>query len=85
MAELAGWELRHRPGARGLPPRRAERLDEARAAVAAVLDADVDEIALTNSTSHGLGSATWSADWRPGDRAVDDDRSTRAAWGRLTR
>lgn len=70
MAELAGWELRTGRAHLDFQLEGVARLDEARAAVAAVLTADVDQVALTSSTSHGLGIATWAADWRAGDRAV---------------
>ena len=46
------------------------RIDEARAAVAAVLGADIDEIALTHATSDGMNIGTWAVDWQPGDVAV---------------
>jgi len=47
-----------------------ERMDEARAAVAAIARAAPAEIALTHSTTDALNVASWSVDWRPGDRAV---------------
>ena len=47
-----------------------ERMDEARASVAAVARADPAAIALTHSTTDAMNIATWSVDWRPGDRAV---------------
>jgi len=46
------------------------RMDEARAAVAAVLGAAVDRVALTGSTTEGLAAAILAIDWRPGDRVV---------------
>jgi L-cysteine/cystine lyase len=46
------------------------RFDEARAAIAAVVTADVDAIALTHATTDGMNIATWALDWQPGDRAV---------------
>lgn len=46
------------------------RIDEARAAVAAVLGADLDEIALTHATSDGMNIGTWAVDWRARDVAV---------------
>jgi len=46
------------------------RLDEARAGVAAVLTTDLDLVAITHSTTHGLNLALGSVAWRPGDRAV---------------
>ena len=47
-----------------------ERMDEARAGVAAVIGADLDEIALTHATTDGMNIATLGIDWRAGDRAV---------------
>jgi L-cysteine/cystine lyase len=47
-----------------------QRMDEARASVAAIARADPREIALTHSTTEALNIASWSVDWRPGDRAV---------------
>jgi L-cysteine/cystine lyase len=70
MAELAGWELttgRAHPAFFELV---AQRLDEARAGLASVLTADVDDIAVTTSTSHGMSLATWAARVGPGDRIV---------------
>src|SRR5690242_1080433 len=48
----------------------AQRLDEARAGVAAVLGADLDEIALTHAVTDGMNAGTWAIDWRDGGRAV---------------
>jgi L-cysteine/cystine lyase len=47
-----------------------QRMDEARAAVAAIARADPREVALTHSTTEGMNIASWSLDWRAGDRAV---------------
>jgi L-cysteine/cystine lyase len=47
-----------------------ERMDEARAVIAAVLGTDVDLVALTHSTTEGVNLALGTIDWRPGDRAV---------------
>lgn len=47
-----------------------QRIDEARAGVAAILGADIDEIALTHGTTDGMNAATWSVDWQRGDVAV---------------
>ena len=46
------------------------RIDEARAAVAAVIGADLDEVALTHATTDGMNQGTWAVDWRAGDVAV---------------
>ncbi|MCU0483965.1 MAG: aminotransferase class V-fold PLP-dependent enzyme [Chloroflexi bacterium] len=70
MAAVAERELtvgRAHPGAY---EELVARLDEARAGVAAVLTTDVDLVAITHSTTHGLNLALGSIAWRPGDRAV---------------
>ena len=46
------------------------RIDEARAAVAAVVGGRLDEIALTHATTFAMNAAVWSVPWQPGDRAV---------------
>ena len=46
------------------------RIDEARAAVAAVLGGELDEIALTHSTTDGMNLGTWAVDWERGDVVV---------------
>lgn len=47
-----------------------QRMDEARAAVAAVLVADVDDIALTHGATDGVNAGIGGIDWAAGDRAV---------------
>ena len=47
-----------------------QRLEEARAAAAAVATADVDDVALLHGTTDGMNAAVHGLDWRPGDRAV---------------
>ncbi len=47
-----------------------ERMDEARAGVAAVIGADLGAVALTHATTDGMNIATWGLDWRAGDVAV---------------
>jgi L-cysteine/cystine lyase len=70
MAELVDYELRigrsHPDYWEGF----LERMAEARASVAAVIGADVGEIALEHSTSGAMNAAIWSVDLRPGDRIV---------------
>jgi L-cysteine/cystine lyase len=70
MAELVEYELRigraHPDYWEGF----LERMGEARAAVAAVVGADVGEIALVHSASQAMNAALWSVDVRPGDRIV---------------
>ena len=46
------------------------RFDEARAAVAAAIGGQLDEVALMHATTDGMNVAAWSLDWRPGDRAI---------------
>lgn len=70
MAELAERELRVGRAHPADWPDALARIDEARAAVAAVLTTDVDRIALTHSATHGMNLAAWGLDWRPGDRVV---------------
>jgi L-cysteine/cystine lyase len=47
-----------------------QRMEEARASVAAVLTADPDDIALTHAATDGMNIAVHGIDWGPGDRAV---------------
>jgi L-cysteine/cystine lyase len=70
MAELEGWEVRTGRASAEFFENFLERLAESRAGVAAVLAGDVDSIAITHSTTEGMNIATWSVDWKPGDRAV---------------
>jgi L-cysteine/cystine lyase len=70
MAELAERELTVGRAHPADWPDALARIDEARAAVAAVLTTDVDRIALTGSATHGLNLAAWSIDWRSGDRVL---------------
>jgi L-cysteine/cystine lyase len=47
-----------------------QRMDEARAAVAAVLGGDLGEVAITHAATDGMNLGTWSVDWEGGGRAV---------------
>jgi L-cysteine/cystine lyase len=47
-----------------------QRMDEARAGVAAVLGGELDEVAITHAATDGMNLGTWSIDWRDGGRAV---------------
>jgi len=60
-----------------------ERIDEARAAAAAVIGADLDDVALTHATTDGMNHGTWSLDWKPGDRAVTTTHEHVGALGPL--
>jgi L-cysteine/cystine lyase len=70
MAELTDWQLRTGRAHTAYLEEVLARLEEARASVAAVIGAMVEDVAVTTSTSQALASATWAADWRPGDRAI---------------
>ncbi len=67
MAELAAWELRTGRASPAYLDEMRARLDEARAAVAAVLVADVDEVAIVGTAGGAIASAAASIRWRPGD------------------
>ena len=70
MAELADWELRTGRGSMADLPDTLRRMDEARAAVAAVITADPETIALTHSATDAMNIAAWSVDWKSGDRLL---------------
>jgi L-cysteine/cystine lyase len=70
MTEVADWELRVGRSSSDYLQELLQRMDEARAAVAALIVASPDSIALTHSTTDGMNIATWAVDWRAGDRAV---------------
>ena len=70
MADMAAYE---RDVGRAHPDYFLEftqRMDEARAGVAAVLGTDVGAIALSHSTTDGMNAASLLPDWRTGGRAV---------------
>lgn len=70
MAEMTEYELRTGRAHPDSFIEAVQRMEEARAAVAAVLTADVDDIGLTHATTDGMNIGAWGIDWRPGDRAV---------------
>lgn len=73
MAEIVDYELRIGRAAMDYWDGFVERLAEARAAVAAVVGADVDEIGITHSTSGGMNAGVWSLPLSRGDRIVTTD------------
>jgi L-cysteine/cystine lyase len=81
MAELVDYELRigrsHPDYWEGF----LERMAEARASVAAVIGADVGEVALEHSTSGAMNAAIWSVDLRAGDRIVTSQAEHPGALG----
>ena len=58
-----------------------ERMDEARAGIAAVIGAELGSIALTHATTDGMNIATWSLDWHAGDVAVTTTEEHAGALG----
>jgi L-cysteine/cystine lyase len=60
-----------------------ERMAEARSGAAAVIGAELDEVALSHATTDGLNLATWGLDWRSGDRAVTTTQEHAGALGPL--
>jgi len=70
MAEMTDYELRLGRSHKDYFDAFLERLAEARGAVAAVIGADVDSVAISHSTSQAMNLAVWSVDLRPGDRIV---------------
>jgi L-cysteine/cystine lyase len=81
MAELVEYELKV---GRAYPAdfeRFLERLDEARAAVAAVIGADLDEIAILHATGEAMNAALWGTTIEPGDRIVTTDAEHPAGLG----
>ena len=83
MTELADHELR--VGRAGVDDfaELLERMDEARAAVAAVGGTAPATIALVHSTTEAMNIASWAIDWRPGDRAVTTQLEHPGALGPL--
>lgn len=70
MAELEAYERDFGRAQHEYHLESLQRLDEARAGVAAVLGGELDEIAITHAATDGMNLGTWSIDWRAGDRAV---------------
>lgn len=70
MAEAAAWELRTGRAHEAYFEALEQRLEEARATLAAAIGAGLEEVALRHSTSDAVTTAVWALDWRPGDRAV---------------
>lgn len=70
MAEIAGWELRTGRASPDTYYDVLQRMEEARASVAAIIGADTRDIALTHSVTEAMNVAAWGIDWRPGERIV---------------
>ncbi|MCI0347569.1 MAG: aminotransferase class V-fold PLP-dependent enzyme, partial [Chloroflexi bacterium] len=70
MAELEAYERDFGRAQHEYHLESIQRMDEARAGVAAVLGGELDEVAITHATTDGMNLGTWSIDWRDGGRAV---------------
>ncbi|MDQ3871658.1 MAG: aminotransferase class V-fold PLP-dependent enzyme [Chloroflexota bacterium] len=70
MREAEDWEIRVGRATPDGWEAFLDRMEEARAVVAALLSTDPDSVALTHSTTEGMTIATWAHDWGPGDQAV---------------
>jgi L-cysteine/cystine lyase len=70
MAELEAYERDFGRAQFAYWEEARQRMDEARAGVAAVLGGDLDEVAITHATTDGMNLGTWALDWRQGGRAV---------------
>jgi len=70
VADLEGWELTTGRVGRDRRDEVVGRIDEARAAVAAILTTDVDAVELTHGLCDALRCAVAAVAWRPGDRIV---------------
>ncbi len=70
MAEIAGWELRTGRAHRDRAEDVLSRVDEARAAVAAILTADLDDVGLAHGRSDALARALRPSRLRAGDRVA---------------
>ena len=70
MADMAAWERDIGRAHIDSFADALQRIDEARAGVAAVMGADVSSVALTHTTTDGMNAATLALDWRPGDGVV---------------
>ncbi len=70
MAEIAAWELRLGRASPATHDDVVQRMEEARASIAAIIGADTRDVALTHAVTEAMNVAAWGIDWRPGDRVV---------------
>lgn len=70
MAEIAAWERDTGRAHVDAFPESLQRMDEARAGVAAIMGTDVSAVALTHATTDGMNAATLAIEWRHGDHVV---------------
>ena len=70
MAEIACWELRMGRASPDTYYDVLQRMEEARASIAAIIGSDTRDIALTHSVTEAMNAAAWGIDWQPGERIV---------------
>ena len=73
MHEIEDWELRVGRADPDGYNAFAERMDECRGVLAAMLIGDLDGIGITHGATEALNHALFAIDWRPGDRIVTTD------------
>lgn len=70
MRDADDWELRVGRATEGREEDLAQRIDEAKAVLAALVVGDPADITLTAGVSHALAMCLWAPNWHPGDRAI---------------
>jgi selenocysteine lyase/cysteine desulfurase len=70
MQDIESWELGTGRAGRDRRAEAVGRIDEARAAAATLLAADLDEILLAHGLDDAVARAIRTIEWQPGDRAV---------------
>ena len=68
MAEAADWELRTGRAHPAYREQQAQRLDEARGAIAAILHAGIDTVAIAHSAAGALSAYLAATEWRGAER-----------------
>lgn len=83
MAELEAYERDFGRAQAAYWEEAKQRMDEARAGVAAVLGGELDEVAITHATTDGMNLGTWAIDWKDGGRAVSTCHEHPGGYGPL--
>ena len=83
MAELEAYERDFGRAQVAYWEEARQRMEEARAGVAAVLGGELDEVATTHATTDGMNLGTWALDWRQGGRAVSTCHEHPGGYGPL--
>jgi len=83
MDDLAAYELTVGRASYDYYLESLQRMAEARSAIAAILTADVETIALTHSVTDSLNIVVWGLDWKAGDRVVTTSLEHAAGYGPL--